>query len=193
MNEQLWWFVARASGITAWAFAMASVIWGMALSTKVLGSRPKPAWLLDLHRQLGGITVLLTLAHVVALLLDGYVQLDPVDVLVPFASSYETGAVAAGVLALWLLGAVEVTSLLQRRLPRRAWHLVHLSSYTVAALSTLHLFAAGTDAANPLLVVGAWGSWAVVGFLALAHALGAGRRERSAATTTASPRAGLPG
>ena len=36
MNEQLWWYVARSGGIVAWALLAASVLWGLALSTKVL-------------------------------------------------------------------------------------------------------------------------------------------------------------
>lgn len=187
MTSELWWYLARASGIVAWAFAMASVVWGMALSTRVLGKRPKPAWLLDLHRYLGGATVVLALVHVAALVADSYVQLDVVDVLVPFASSYQPAPLAAGVIALWLLGAVELTSVFMKRLPRRAWHTIHLASYTVAALGTLHLFTAGTDASHPALVVGAVASWAAVAFLGLASALGAGRRPQRASRATASP------
>ena len=45
------------------ALAAASVLWGMALSTRALGARPKAPWLLDLHRFLGGMTVLFVGAH----------------------------------------------------------------------------------------------------------------------------------
>ena len=40
MNQHLWWYVARSGGIVAWALVAASVLWGLALSTKALG---KPA------------------------------------------------------------------------------------------------------------------------------------------------------
>lgn len=36
MNNQLWWYVARSGGIVAWALLAGSVLWGLALSTKVM-------------------------------------------------------------------------------------------------------------------------------------------------------------
>ena len=50
--------------------------------------------------------------------------------------------------------AIEVTSLLQRRIPRRLWHAVHLSSFGLFAFATIHALTAGTDAgsrAGPLV------------------------------------------
>ena len=47
----------------------------------------------------------------------------------PFASSYKPAAVALGVVAMYLLLAIELTSLAMRKLPRRTWHAVHLTSF----------------------------------------------------------------
>ena len=74
-----------------------------------------------------------------------------VDVLVPFASSWRPGAVAWGVVAVWLLAAIELTSLAKRRLPPRVWHGVHLASPPLFAMATIHGLTAGSDAVNPLL------------------------------------------
>jgi DMSO/TMAO reductase YedYZ heme-binding membrane subunit len=49
------------------------------------------------------------------------------------------------VVAAWGLIAVELTSLAMRRLPRRVWRLVHLSSYLVFWSTSLHAAYAGTD------------------------------------------------
>lgn len=94
MNPQLWWYVARAGGIVALGLSGASVIWGLLMSSRVMQGRPRPAWLLDLHRFLGALTVIFTIVHVVALYLDEFVQFSIVDLLVPFASAWNTGAVA---------------------------------------------------------------------------------------------------
>lgn len=161
MAPEIWWYLARATGLVAWALAVLSLALGLALATRALGTRPKGPWLLDLHRWTGGLAVLFTAAHVGALLADSYVQLDVSDVLVPFASEWKPGAVAWGVVALWLLLAVEVTSLLMPRLPKRLWRAVHLSSYVVAVAATLHGVSAGTDATNPVV------PWAVLLGLAL--------------------------
>lgn len=156
MSGQLWWYVARATGLVAWALAVGSLLLGLALATRAMGPKPTGPWLLDLHRWTGGMAVALTGAHVVALIADSYVHFDVADVLVPFAAGWRPGAVAWGVAAFWLLLAVEVTSLLRRRLPRALWRAVHLSSYAVAVAATVHGVTAGTDAGHPAV------AWAVL-------------------------------
>lgn len=145
MNPQFWWFLTRASGIVAWLMLTASVIWGIVLSTKAFPESRRPAWLLDLHRWLGGLTVSFVVIHLAALVTDSYVHFDLVDLLVPFASSWKPLAVALGVVAMWLLVAVEATSLAMRRLPRRVWRWIHFSSYAVFLLASLHAAFAGSD------------------------------------------------
>jgi methionine sulfoxide reductase heme-binding subunit len=153
MSSHLAWYVARAAGITAWALLSAAVIWGLLLSTRVLRGRPTPRWLLDLHRFLGGLAVAFTAVHVAGLVADDYLHFGLADVLVPFSSGWRPGAVALGVVGLWLLAAVEITSLLMSRLPRRWWHGIHLSSYALFWTATLHALLAGTDAANRAFVL----------------------------------------
>jgi DMSO/TMAO reductase YedYZ heme-binding membrane subunit len=145
MNPQFWWFLTRASGIVAWLMLTASVIWGIVLSTKAFPESRRPAWLLDLHRWLGGLTVSFVVIHLVALVADSYVQFDLVDLMVPFASAWKPLAVALGVVAMWLLVAVEATSLAMRRLPRKVWRAIHFSSYAVFLLASLHAAFAGSD------------------------------------------------
>jgi predicted ferric reductase len=155
MTSQLWWYLARAAGIVSWALVAISVCWGLLLAGRPIPGRAvgwaRPHRLLDLHRYLGALAVVFTGIHVGALIADSYVHFDVVDVLVPFASSWRPGAVAWGVVAVWLLAAVELTSLAKRRLPRRVWHGVHLASYPLFAMATVHGLTAGSDAVNPVL------------------------------------------
>lgn len=189
MNAQVWWYVARASGLVAWSLCTLSVLWGLALSTRLLGKRPAPAWLLDLHRFLGGLATLFVVVHLATLVADSYVHLGPTDLLVPLASSWRPGPVAWGVVAFYLLVAVELTSLARRRLPARLWRLVHMSSLPLWGLSTVHLFTAGTDARNPVVQWIALLSSGAVLFTAVVRVLsprsGARRTGRSAPTDVA--------
>jgi sulfoxide reductase heme-binding subunit YedZ len=145
MDEKLWWYLSRATGLVAWGLAVASILLGLALASRALGKKPPAPWLLAVHRWTGGLTIAFTLGHVGALAADSFVHFGWADVAVPFASGWRTTAVAWGVIAMWLLLAIQVTSLQMRRLPKRAWRAVHLSSYAVAVLSTLHGVTAGTD------------------------------------------------
>lgn len=153
MNH-IWWYLARSSGIVASVLVAAAVIWGLLLSTRVLQGRPKPAWLLDLHRMLGGLSVLFVGVHMASLMLDSYVGFSLGEVLVPFASKWHPDYVALGILAFYGLVAVEVTSLLMKRLSRKFWHGVHLTSYVVFWMVAVHGALAGTDAGNPLFRLG---------------------------------------
>ena len=147
-----WWYAARAAGIVAWALISITLVGGLQLSTRLV-RRPAPAWVLDLHRFVAGLAVALVGVHLVALVLDPFVKFGVAQLLVPYSSSYKPGAVAAGIVALYLLLAVELTSLAMRKMSRRLWHAVHFSSYPLFLLATLHGLTAGTDRHNALLLL----------------------------------------
>src|SRR4051794_39823375 len=165
MSQALPWYVARSAGLLSWALLTASVVWGLALSgkAKVFGRKPRPNWTLDLHRFLGGLATIFVVVHVAAILADTYIGFGLTSVLVPLASSWRPGAVAWGVAGLYLLLAVELTSLARARLPRKAWRAVHFASFPLFLFATMHAFTAGTDTGSALFV-----AVAVVAILAIA-------------------------
>jgi DMSO/TMAO reductase YedYZ heme-binding membrane subunit len=145
VDAKITWYVARSSGLVTWALILTTIVWGLLLATRALGNRPTPAWLLSLHRYLGALALVFLGVHVGAILLDTYTNFSLVNVLVPFTGGWDPLAVAWGIVAMYLLVAIEVTSLLRHRMSRRAWHAVHLLAYFVFALSTVHMLSAGTD------------------------------------------------
>lgn len=151
MNSQLWWFTARAGGLVSWALLSASVLWGLALSGRAIKGLPRPNWVLDLHRFLGGLAVIFTAVHVLALVADSYTHFGLTEVLVPFTGSWHPAAVGAGVVSMYLLLAVELTSLARKRLSKRVWRATHLASFPLFLLGTVHLLTAGTDRHNAVL------------------------------------------
>jgi predicted ferric reductase len=187
VSAQVFWFAARASGIVAWALAAGSVVWGLAFSTRLLGGRPRPAWLFDLHRFLGGLALCFVTVHVLAVLADSYVHFSLLNVLVPLTGGWHPLAVAWGILGLYLLLAVELTSLARARLPRTLWRRTHYASFVVFAATTVHGLSAGTDRRSPALLVAYLAATAVVGGLT-ASRLAA--RPRRPARATAPGRAG---
>jgi predicted ferric reductase len=186
MKAQLWWDVARATGVVGWALLAAAVIWGLLLSTRLVRGRPTPAWLLDMHRFLGGAAVIFTSLHLTGLVADTYVHFGAADLLVPFASSWRPGAVALGVVSLYLLVAIELTSLLMRRLPRPVWRKIHLTSFGLFWAATYHFILAGTDAGNALARWGINLTAATVIFLTLVRILAPRRARKSGARIAAS-------
>ena len=119
MLATLTWYATRAGGVVAYALLAAATIWGLALSTRVHGSSPPRPWVLDVHRMLGGLALAMTALHVISILLDSFVHFGLTDVLVPFATGWKSTAVAVGIIAAYLLLAVEITSLLRQRISNR--------------------------------------------------------------------------
>ena len=189
MSPELWWYTARSGGIVALALASAPVLWGLLLSTRVMQGRPSPRWLLDLHRFLGGMAVLFTGVHVAALVADTTIAFSWTDVLIPFASSWNPVAVSFGVVAAYLLLAVQLSSMLMKHLPRRQWKWIHLSSYGLFWLGIAHGAMAGTDAGNPVYIAGFGVSTLLVLFLTTYRLLPRERTRPAARARTPTPAA----
>ena len=151
-NPQFWWFLSRASGIVAWALLTGSVLWGILLATRMLKAIDRPAWLLDLHRWLSALTIFAVALHLVALYADSYVKFSVTDLMVPFVATWRPFAVALGVFATYLLLIVQVSSLLMKRLPRKIWRSIHLTSYVMFVFVILHSFLAGHDRGASMFV-----------------------------------------
>lgn len=184
MNSQLFWYTTRSGGIVAWALLAASVLWGLALTTRVTGRVTRPAWLLDLHRFLGGAALVFTGVHVVSILLDTYVHFGLVEVLVPFTGTWHPGAVAWGIVGLYLLAATEITSLLRTRIPQRLWRQIHYASFPLFVTTTIHGLTAGTDRHSPLMLWSMLGVSAAVAVLTAFRVASLGRAGAQRPTVT---------
>jgi predicted ferric reductase len=167
MNPQIWWFVSRSSGIIAWALVSLSVCWGLFISTTAVAKASSPAWLLDFHRYLGGMSVVFTAIHLIGLAADNYVHFGWAELFVPMSADWKPGAVAFGIVGLYLLIAIEVTSLAMKWLPRKLWRWIHRSSFVLYFVATYHAVRAGTDHENQWFRIAALASINVVVFLTL--------------------------
>ncbi len=143
-----WWYLTRATGIVAAVLAVASLVWGLFFSSRNTGSRLKPNWWLALHNWLGGLTLGFLGAHMFFSLVDSTRAIGFVDLFVP--SSKVGWAIGWGVVAAWLFALVVLPSVarVRRRLPRKAWHMVHLLSVPAIALTAVHAYKSGSDSAS---------------------------------------------
>lgn len=154
--KQSWsWYISRASGILAAVLLVVLIISGIGLLTgytyKVL--EPLPAW--AAHRAVGIAFTVSVLIHIFILLFDKFIGFKLADVLVPFYSDYkpqtlgglELGAIAMafGVLALYAIIAVVVSSLLWMQKHPKPWRLLHYLSYVILFFVFIHGLMLGTD------------------------------------------------
>lgn len=167
----LWWYLARAGGLVAWGLLAGSVGWGLVLSSRIVRSRPRPAWLLDVHRFAGGLAVVFTAIHVGALVADSSVHFGLADALLPLVSRWRPAAVAWGIVAMYLLIAIEVTSVFMKRLSRRVWRGIHRMSFFLFVLASVHALTAGTDVETPVVIVTTVAFAGVISFLFVVRVL----------------------
>jgi DMSO/TMAO reductase YedYZ heme-binding membrane subunit len=184
---ELLWFLTRASGIVALALMFAAVADGLVFSGREGGRRLRPAWWMDLHRGLGGYALIFTGVHLVTAF-GADLGVGLAEIFVPGAASWDTTAFTLGVLAFYAMGVIVFTSWPKRRLPRRAWHLVHLMSIPAAVLAAVHSYQLGTDAKTPAAVVLAAVAVGLVTYPLTLRILGLRDRRRAPAAVVADER-----
>ena len=184
MNPNPWWNLTRASAIVAWVLMAVAILWGVLLATRVLKPNDRPAWLLDLHRWLGVLSIATVAAHLGALVADSnpYVYFGWRELFVPQASAWRPVAVTWGVIAFYILVVVQLTSLVMKKLPKRVWRSIHLTSYAMFVMATVHGFLAGADAKHLVFIVVASAGCGVLLFATVARVLQA-RAKRIPAST----------
>lgn len=142
------WFLTRSTGIVAAVLSVAALVWGLFFSARNTGTRLRPNWWLALHNYLGGLTLFFIGLHMLVSFLDTDAGLRFIDLLWP---NGEVGwAIGWGVVAFWLFVIVVLPSVarIRRRLPRKAWHAVHLVAVPAVVLTGVHAYQAGSDSTS---------------------------------------------
>jgi methionine sulfoxide reductase heme-binding subunit len=148
-GDPTFWLLARASGLTAYVLLTCSVLAGLVVKSRPFGRAVKPAAVADVHRFLALLGLGMLVLHGVALTLDRTIQLSPVALVLPGASSYRPLPVALGVVACELAALIVISFSVRRRIGIRNWRRLHWLTYLVFSAATVHGLAAGTDSARP--------------------------------------------
>ncbi|MBI1276655.1 MAG: hypothetical protein GC179_00870 [Anaerolineaceae bacterium] len=140
------WYLIRAAGTIAYILLTTSVLWGLALTTRVIKDWSPGALSMVLHSTLSWLAVAFSILHALLLLTDNYLHYDLSSILIPFTGPYRPLAVGLGTLACWLALIVAGSFALKKHLGHRLWKILHLTSYGLYAMITLHALLAGSDA-----------------------------------------------
>jgi sulfoxide reductase heme-binding subunit YedZ len=154
MTEALW-YLARASGVVSLVLFTAVVVLGIATRAgRSLGALTGRSRLVvvALHRSVSLLAVAFLGIHITSLMFDPYAQLRLVDLVVPFTSAYRPLFVGLGALALDLMVALVITSLLRDRIGRRIWRAVHWFAYLMWPVALVHGIGSGTDRSRPWML-----------------------------------------
>ena len=145
VGPRAYWYLTRGTGIVALILLTLSVALGVANSRR-FRTEHVPRFVVDaVHRTVSLLAVAFTVIHVVTSLLDGFAPITVVDAVVPFVSAYRPLWLGFGAIALDLLLALVITSLLRRRLGYRAWRITHWTAYACWPVALLHTVGTGSD------------------------------------------------
>ncbi len=160
------WITSRAAGITAFLALTLDVVFGLFVSTGAADRFLPRARSVAAHRWLSSVALSMVAVHALALLGDRFIRFDVLDLLVPFASSYRSIAVALGVLAAYGALVVHASFTWRKRIGAKAWRKLHYTSFVVFAAALLHGLLAGSDTKTPAMFVLYSSSASLVGVLA---------------------------
>ena len=83
--------------------------------------------------------------HIATSVVDGFAPIGWVSVVVPFTSPYRPLWLGLGALALDLVIALTLTSLIRQRLGHTAWRAIHWSAYACWPIAFVHGLGTGSD------------------------------------------------
>ena len=139
------WYATRATGIVALVLLTISMALGLLSSVRY----QRPEWprfvTLALHRNVALVALGFTAIHVLTTVLDSFVSIPLADAFIPFISSYRPIWVGFGAIALDLMIALIITSVLRARMTLRSWRFVHWGAYLCWPVAVLHGLGTGTD------------------------------------------------
>jgi sulfoxide reductase heme-binding subunit YedZ len=143
-GPHLFWITSRAAGSAALILSSVSVCVGLLMGGRVLKRR----WpdLRVTHEALSLATLAAIAVHGLALLGDGFLNLSPADISVPFVSGYETLWTTTGIVAFWALLALGLSYYARARIGVQRWRVLHRFTALAWILGIVHSLGEGTDA-----------------------------------------------
>lgn len=150
--ETFEWYAIRATGTVAYLLLYLAVLTG--LYSMVQKKRKKKInGIIHLHEALSNWSLILTCGHLGILLIDSYFPFKLSEVLIPFASGYETISMAMGTIAFYFLIITILTSKFRKKIGYQRWRKLHALNPILYILVTLHGLMSGTDFQGTILAV----------------------------------------
>jgi predicted ferric reductase len=164
-SVQAWWYITRASGLTAYFLLWLSMAWGLALATKILQPVLEHLFTFDFHEYLSLLGLGFVGLHVIVLLFDKFLPFNLIQLLIPFTGTYRPLWVGLGIIGFYLFLLVTVTFYIRQRIGQKLFRAIHVFSLLGYLGVTLHGLFAGTDSALAVTKILYGGSFLVIVFL----------------------------
>jgi methionine sulfoxide reductase heme-binding subunit len=140
------WFATRGAGVVSLLLLTAVVVLGISGATRWRSTRWPRFVVAGLHRNLTLLALVFIAIHVVTTVADGYAPISLLNAVVPFSSPYRPLWLGLGAVALDILLALTITSLLRARIGYGRWRALHWLAYASWPIALVHGLGTGTDA-----------------------------------------------
>jgi predicted ferric reductase len=145
LNDTILWYTTRGAGAVSLVLLSAVVVLGVLSSLRF----EVPSWprflTTGLHRNLALTAVVFLALHIVTAVVDPFTHLGWLAAVIPFSSYYRTFWLGLGVIAVELLVAITITSLVRGLVGHSAWRAIHWLAYASWPIAVVHGFGTGTD------------------------------------------------
>ena len=139
------WYLTRGAASAAYVVLVITTALGMGISTQAFDSVTQRWRVLDLHQVLTLLMLALVALHLITLVFDPFLPFSVANLIWPVGEPFHALYTALGVIGLYTLAIVTISSWVRRWLDYRTWRALHYVSAFSFVLLTLHGIFTGTD------------------------------------------------
>jgi Ferric reductase like transmembrane component len=144
-TTKAFWYLTRATGLVSLVLLTLVMVLGILQVERWSAQRWPRFVVADLHRNASLLAVAFLGVHILTSVVDGYAPIGLVSVVVPFTSSYRPIWLGLGAVAVDLVLALTITSLLRQRIGHSAWRAIHWAAYACWPIAFVHGLGTGSD------------------------------------------------
>ena len=167
ITEKTAWHLSRSAGTVAFLLLAGSTAWGLIQSSKIVKEIVPAGLSYGMHNILSWLALIFTGFHALVLLLDNFYTYTLPDLIVPFIGPYKPFWVGLGIISLYLMVIVIVSSRYLKQIGQKRWRALHYLSFALYVLATVHGLAAGTDSSKLSMQLMYLGSGLLILFLTI--------------------------
>jgi sulfoxide reductase heme-binding subunit YedZ len=150
VSDTILWYTSRGAGAVTMVLLSSVVVLGILSHLRVQSPRWPRFLTTGLHRNVSLLALVFLALHVITAVVDPFTHLGWLAAVIPFSSYYRTFWLGLGVIAVELMTAIVVTSLVRGFVGHGAWRAIHWLAYAAWPLAIAHGLGTGTDS---------WSAW----------------------------------
>jgi sulfoxide reductase heme-binding subunit YedZ len=152
-GQHLFWITSRAAGTASLILVSISLTVGLTMSGRLLTGRGRGSDLRTLHEALSLSALAMLVLHGLALIGDPWLRPSPLQIAIPFTSTYRPLWTGLGVVGGWMLLLLGLSYYWRERIGQNRWKSLHRWTMLGWALAVVHTIGAGTDATTAWYLV----------------------------------------